>query len=257
MKILQSTARSGKIRPVLATVMSLWFAVLLSSCGVQVQASVGTDNSATIQMQSRIHPVLQAYLKDLATSVSHKTTINDKEIIDPEKIRQRLSQEKGVTIIKLETSLANGINLNLKIADLQQLFAAKTPDVKSVFTIKPENGQSRLTIRLDHKAVETFMSMGGAKDDAQIRGLLPQGGTITAAKYQEQLDWALEEYGSDIQRQEMFKNSVISIKLTVPRPIQSASGFTILNKAAGQVQLDISLLDILTLQKTLTFEVLY
>jgi hypothetical protein len=226
-------------------------AFLVASCGVQVDSVIGADRKATIQVQASFHPVLQAYLEDLVGK--EKTD----SIINAPMIRARLSEEAGVTIRNLEASLKTGLKMNLDVADLRKLFTGKDSVAKGIITMSVEGGSTRVTVHLDRKAIESFMALGMEKNDQSLKYLLPQNATVTAEKYQENLRWALEEYGTADQLADLFKTSTIVVRLSVPGAIKSSSGFTVTDKAGGKLQLSLSLLDLLTLQGVRTYEFVY
>jgi hypothetical protein len=233
----------------LAAVVAAGF-VLLASCGVQVDSSIGADRKATVQVQASFHPVLQAYLDDLTGG---KTA----EVVNADRIKARLAEEPGVTVKSLEASVKNGVRMSLEVADLQRLLSAKDSVVKGIIALSAAGGATKLTVKLDRKAVESLMSLGMEKNDQSLRYLLPQNAATTADKYRENLRWALEEYGSAAQLDDLFKSAAITLRLTVPGPVKSSSGFTVTDKVAGKLQLTISLLDLLTLQAPRSYELSY
>jgi hypothetical protein len=223
---------------------------LLASCGVQVDSSIAADRKATVQVQASFHPVLQAYLDDLTGG---KTA----EVVNADRIKARLAAEPGVTVKSLEASVKNGVKMSLEIADLQKLLSAKDSVVKGIVAMSVSGGATKLTVKLDRKAVESLMSLGMEKNDQSLRYLLPQNAATTAEKYRDNLRWALEEYGSAAQLDDLFKTSTITVRLSVPGPVKSSSGFTVTDKAAGKLQLTIPLLDLLTLQAPRSYELSY
>jgi hypothetical protein len=243
-----------RLRRPVAALLCLGAGFLAMSCGVQVDAAVMADRRATAQLNVAIHPVLQAYLADLAgTGKDGKAP----DVINADRIRARLAEEPGITVRSLEASLKGGVRINLEIADLQKLFAGKNATVKNVFTMASEGGRTVLKVRLDRAAVESFIGMGLEKNDTSLRYLLPQNATMTADKYRENLRWALEEYGTAEQLAELFKTAVISVRLTLPGAVQSSSGFTVVDKAGGKLQLSLSLLELMTLQGSRLYEARY
>ena len=137
------------------------------------------------------------------------------------------------------------------------IFTGKNSTVKNVFSLTSNGGLSSLRIVLDRSAVESFLGLGLEKNDTSLRYLLPQNASLSADKYRENLRWALEEYGTKDQLAQMFKSAVLAIHLTLPAPVQSASGFTISDKAAGKVALNLSLLELMTIQGSRVYEVRY
>lgn len=222
----------------------------MASCGIQVDTAISAERKAVVQIQASFHPVLQAYLEDLSGGKTDG-------LISAERIRSRLAEEPGLTVRSLDASLKGGVKMNLDIADLQKLFTGKNSVAKGVIAMASEGGVTRISVKLDRKAIESFMSLGMEKNDQSLKYLLPQNATITAGKYQENLRWALEEYGTADQLADLFKTSTITVRLTVPGAIKSATGFTVTDRAGGKLSLNLSLIDLLTLQGTRTFELSY
>lgn len=217
----------------------------LLSCAVKVDTVLAADQSARVELQANFHPVLQAYLTDLSGG--------KQDFFSETSIRKRLVAEKGITVQHLEASMEKGINIGLRIADIRQILVGKDGEVQGAISLTNEGGKKRLAFRLNRKTIEAFLAMSG--NSAEMKYLLPQDGSLTAKQYQDQLNWALEEYGTASQMADMFKTSTIKLKLTVPAPIVSATGFTIIDRQAGIVGLDLNLVELLTLSSMVINEV--
>jgi len=220
---------------------------LFLGCGVKVDTVLAADQSAKVELTAAIHPVLQAYLKDLGGDT--------KDFFSETAIRKRLTAEKGLTVLHLSATTDKGISLGLKVADIRQLLAGKSGDVRNAVSLKTEGGKTHLVLTLNRSAIESFLGMGG--NAADLKYLLPQDKALTAKQYQEQLNWALEEYGTASQLGDMFKTSLIKLSLTVPGPVVSAKGFTIIDRQAGVVGLELGLVELLTLHTNIVNEVVY
>ena len=221
----------------------------LNSCGVQVNTVLATDRSAHLDIAAHVHPVLLAYFKDLSGS--------DAPIFDTEIIKKKLTAEKGVTVQKIALTGKSDLKISLDVQDITQLFAAKSSDLRSALSLGEVAGIHTLKLHLGRTLVKTLLSLGTSGDSSAVSSLIPQKDSITTRQYQDQLNWALEEYGTAAELAAMFKSSLIKVTIKLPAPIQSATGFSIQDRTAGLVGLDIKLLDLMTLNNDLNYEVTY
>lgn len=236
-----------KLRIIFAMCLGLFSWVSFLSCSVQIDTVLAADQSARVEMQAIIHPVLRDYLKDLSGG--------KQDFFSEASIRKRLAEEKGLSIQHIEASMDKGISIGVKVADIRQILSGKTGDIRNAIVLSDVGGQKRLIFNLNRQTIEAFLGMGGS--NSELKYLLPQDAALTAKQYQDQLNWALEEYGTTAQLADMFKTSVIKMRLTVPGAIKSVKGFTIIDRKAGIVGLELNLVELLTLHTTMINEVAY
>lgn len=232
----------------------------LMSCAVQADAGLAVDKSVALNLRMSMNPILVAYISDLNAALGASgnggVTGSIASIVDLNALKTRLAKEPGVTVLGVDPVEGGGISVRLNIKDLQQVFASKGKDLANVFVLTPQSDKTKLSLNLDRKAVEVILGYAGNRE-GDLAALLPQDAKVDAKAYQGQLSWALSDYGSRTELDRMFKESVISLQLTVPRPVQSAVGFVVADKARGRVQLNIPVLEVLTLQKAVRAEVVF
>lgn len=234
-------------RSVLGIAAAAAVAVLAGSCAAKVDGALAADQSATLEIQVRAHPVLQAYLDDLAGGKPSQ--------FSADKIRQRLQAEKGLTVGHIESSPEKGLSMGLAVKDLRQVLAKQSPELRGAFAVADLPEGHELRINLSRKLISALLGMAGMPKDSEM--LFPQEKTVNAKQYREQLTWALEEYGSAAQLADMFKTARIKLTVALPGPVKSAKGFAVVDRARGVVALDVDILELLTMQGSQSYSAAY
>ncbi len=212
---------------------------------------VAQNGSIVVKTQTTFNPVFMAYLSDLLG------TKPGNSLIDPVKLKERLGQEKGISLLSLDHSKPSSFELQVNIANPNQVLSNHKPQVRKLSSLSTQSGVRTLSFTFNRDIIEALAGIVASEGGDQLAYLLPQKQGISAKDYQVSLDWAMEEYGSKQERQAMFSLALVTLNVQVPSAVISATGFTIVDQARGRLQLKLSLLDLMTNRSDKVYAVRY
>jgi len=234
----------------LLSICTIFASVLFSSsCSSSAQVNIKDDGSADAQVNVQVGPIFAAYIRDLQDTVN-----GSNELFDTKALQSRLSQEPGVKVnsvaIKNDT-----LKLNVSIASLG--VAAKAGSLKNFMDIRQDGSDRVLTVRLGPGSIKTMMGFMTTANRQALSSILPGKGAVNAKKYEDQLVWALEDYGKADELRAMARTANISVSLVLPTVPKKISGGTQDRENPKLIKFQFPLLELLTLDKDRIIEIRY
>ena len=226
--------------------------VLFSSCSARVGIELDRQGGASVVVSETTHPLFQAYLEDFASlsSDSQQVAVS----VDTQAIREQLAE--SVRVLSM-SSTPGSFETELQLGRLEDLFQGRDDSLNEILTVSRSGNRSVFTMELDRDAVRSLLGLGREDSDVDMEYLLPADDDMSKDEYQDDLDWAMEEYGTDSERRAMFGSSTIDLTIQLPGRITNSRGFRIINRDEGVLAATIDVLSLLTLQAPLVFRAEY
>lgn len=229
----------------------LLLALALAGCSVSQRLTVRGDGSGTAELDISIHPIMIAYYNDLMVAMSGVE--GEFPIFDLDALRGTFDQRPGAELISLEQRGRGELEMTVAFSSVDAL----SESGESEFISFQQNGSRRtIRVRLDRAAIDEFLQFAPEETVGMTQFLFPPAdGSMSAAEFEEQMAWALEEYGSPDAVREALSSAVIEVRVEPQGRITSVEGG---RRNGDAVVFRIPVIEALTLQESrvysLTFE---
>ena len=249
-------------RPVMAAVITLLL-FASASCTVETRLEIHNDASGSAEVTVTLHPVAVMYMTDITASLAGAEAQGP---FDIEAIRSSFLEREGVELERIETVNSNTLRLTVVFTDVRKLLAPSSgegkppavpglPVAENPVTFRSDSGGRELGIRLSRA---NFHRISGlfVLPDSPVTVLLPYAREdfMPKEEYLEVLSYALEDYLGGVSVDEFMRGAEIYAEVRADGPVTAAAGGKI---AAGAAEFSIPLLDILTLEKEMSYSVIW
>ncbi len=201
---------------------ALLFSVLLFSCTADISLTIEDDDAGSLIADIMFHPLFVQYYRDLSTIAGDQ--------LAPDNLEQHLTQYGKIEDLHVTRSEDwKQVNIQMHTQNLPALLQAlDLPIIQESF-----EGSTRISLN-----PYVILKPSKRTMDFTILGLFlpPQVGYL---KYIDDLSWALEEYATIAETQEMVDATGSSIHVNVPGTITEQEGGEIVREDAVKFYLDL------------------
>ncbi len=221
-----------------------------SGCSVRQEVTLSRSGAGEATVNVELHRVLVEYLADLS-GFSGGTM----QIFDLDALEQRFAREPGLELLSASTPNDNQLRLQIRFADIAQVFDARYGAVREVFSFSQDGELRRLEIRLTPQSIRELMEFSPASDTMLADILVPPDDQpMREADYVDYLAWALEEYQRETPIAAIIRNASIRIEIEPEGRIESRHGG---RTQGNRVIFEIPVVELLTARDTLEYSLTF
>lgn len=231
-----------------ATLPLLIGILLLAGCTVSQQLDIQGDGSGTAELDISIHPIMIAYYNDLMVAMSGVE--GEYPVFDLEALATTFAQRPGAELLSVE-QLSRG---RLRMAMAFSSVSALSESGRSEFITFEESGRERtVRLQLDRGAIDEFLAFAPQETVSMTQFLFPPAdGSMSASEFEEQMAWALEEYGDAEAVRDALSGAVIEVRVRTQGRITAVDGG---RRDGDVVVFQVPVIEALTLQQSRTYSV--
>jgi len=233
----------------------VFFTLLFASCTAQISGSLKGDGQADLQIYAALEPRMTALIGGLAAASGTAQPGSSNVLIDGPAIAASMSLAPGIDSVSLNNIAPAAIQGPIKISRITDfLTGGKRLSVRSpdFITFTQSKGGGRCAINIDRYSGPKILGLISPEIGDYLAALmapLATGETLTKAEY---LTLVGSVYGKSITDE--ISQAFIRAYIDFPGQVQSAKGGTFSGRRA---EFAIPLLDILVLEKPLSYEVVW
>ncbi len=202
-----------------ATVV-LGLALLAVGCSVSQDIALRADGSGSAELQISVHPVMVSYYNDLMVAMSGVEA--QFPIFDLEALAAGFEARESVRLMSVEQIDRGSLRLAVSFTDIGAVFSDSR---EPVFTFERSGSVRTVTVRLDRAAIDGFLAFAPEQTVSMTQFLFPPAdGSVSGDEFEEQMSWALEEYGSPEQVRAALRDAVIEVRVQPEGQIRSVQG---------------------------------
>lgn len=233
-------------------------ALALSSCTAVSQGTVTTQGGLDLSIDLGLLQQFSDYLVDLQDTMGSGGT----DIFDSTKIKEEFGKIGGMMVQDILVPSKNPLvnpkgtrSMALRVTAPSIAKLGASGPFAGLVDLKSSGTESVLTFKAGPRLVKAMIQYISAEDGESLDYVLPDAKATTPAKYEEQLAWALGDYGSPAELKAMFAASRIKVLLNLPRPVKSVKALS--KDGEKTVRFEIGVLEAMTLQEERICEVRY
>ncbi|MDR1466693.1 MAG: hypothetical protein LBI40_03645 [Treponema sp.] len=228
--------------------------MLLSACSAQITGVISEDGAAELSIQSGLHPSMT----ELIHSLFKIGGAASQNVIDANSINSSLRTSKGVKTIRFRNVTSSAIEGTLSLSNVND-FLSIAGQHSQFLTFDPQNG--RLVVALDRTSAPRIISLL-SPDIVDYLSCIMAPAALEDYQYIQTKAQYLDElqnfFGSFRDKKlaasliSDIKKASVHIAIDFPKDVKSVKGGRFSGKRA---EFDAPLLDLLTLETPLTYEV--
>jgi hypothetical protein len=238
-------------------VVMVFFTLLFASCTAQISGSLKGDGQADLQIYAALEPRMTALIGGLAAAAGTAQSGSSNVLIDGPAIAASMLLAPGIDSVSLNNIAPAAIQGPIKISRITDfLTGGKKLSVRSpnfiTFTQGKPSAGGRCAVNIDRYSGPQILGLISPEIGDYLSALmapLATGETLTKAEY---LSLVGSVYGRGIADE--ISQAFIRAYIDFPGQVQSAKGGTFSGRRA---EFAIPLLDILVLEKPLSYEVVW
>ncbi len=216
--------------------------VLLAGCSVREEISLQPDGSGEATLTVDLHPILVAYVSDLASAMTGVET--EHPVFDVTQIAAEIDERPGIELVRAEQRGRGGLTLVTRFNDINAIFARE--GAGDVLRFERRGDERVLTMTLGRDAVARFLEYAPEESASMVELLFPPAdGSVTREEYREELAWALEEYDRRPAVERALDEARIEVRVSPQGRLVSQRGGEVVD---GTVVFTIPVLELLTLR---------
>ena len=227
----------------------LSIALVCASCTARVNGSLMGDGQADLQIYAALEPRITRLISSIAAASGNLQP--GAPILDGPAIAASMAQSQGIDSVSLKNTAPTAIEGPVKITQIGDFLASRRTGGFIRFMPNFPTG-GRCTVNLNLNSGPEMMALISSDVTAYLSALMAPLATGEALTREEYLDLVGSIYGSGIA--EEISGARIYAAIDFPSAIKSVKGGTFSGKRA---EFDIPLVDILTLEKPLQYEVVW
>lgn len=253
------SSSSAKIRTTFFRVLGASLVFLaLGSCTSLTEGSVTAQGGLDISIDLGLFQQFGDYLVDLQDTMGG----GQGQIFDRVKIKEEIGSISGMALQDIQVPSRNpvvnpkgarSVALRLTAPSIAKL--GVSGPFAGLVDLKSSGTESILTFKAGPRLVKAMIQYISSEEGENLDYVLPDAKATSPAKYQEQLAWALGDYGSPAELKAMFAASRIKVLLNLPRPVKSVKALS--KEGDRAVRFEIGVLEAMTLQEERICEVRY
>ncbi len=228
--------------------------VLLAGCAVREEITLEPDGSGEATLTVDLHPILVAYVSDLASAMSGvEADAAELALFDVAQITAEIDERPGMELVRAEQRGRGGLTLVTRFTDINAIFARE--GAQDVLRLERRGDERVLTMTLGRDAVARFLEYAPDESATMIELLFPPpDGSVTREEYREELAWALEEYDRRAAVERALDEARIEVVVTPRGRIVSQRGGEVVD---GSVRFTIPVLELLTLREERVYSLVF
>jgi hypothetical protein len=223
-----------KFIPVLLLTFSSFF--VLTGCNSSIEASIGSDGTATFQMSTALLPSLHTVLGGALKAAE---------------ISKTLLSMPAVQAASFSDTSSTSFSGSGTISDLNRFLSIE--GAAKCISLSTSGGRTRLSIALDRDTAPGLVSLLSLDMQDYLSVLVPpilMGTTLSQAAYLAQL--STMGYSKALTGE--LQSAKISLKLSLPANVVSVNGGTFSGKTA---EFSLPILDLMVLDKPVKWEIVW
>lgn len=190
----------------LLTLPGLVFLFFLG-CSVSQDLTVAGDGSGTAELTIDIHPIMIAYYNDLMVAMSGVE--GEFPVFDLEALTESFAKREGVELEATELRGRGSLAMTLRFEDANAL-----SESGEIISFERSGSRRTLSLRLDRSSIDEFLSFAPEETVSMTEFLFPPAdGSLSSGEYEEQMAWALEEYGDPAFVRSVLRNAAIEVRV--------------------------------------------
>jgi hypothetical protein len=215
--------------------------LLLLGCSVSQDLTVAGDGSGTAELSIDIHPIMISYYNDLMVAMSGVE--GECPVFDLEALAASFDEREGVELEAMELRGRGSLSMTLRFTDANAL-----SESGEIVTFERNGRRRTISVSLDRAAIDEFLGFAPEETVSMTEYLFPPAdGSVSREEYEEQMAWALEEYGDPALVRSVLREAVIEVRV-VPegRIIQVEGG----ERSGSSVIFRVPVIEALTLPES-------
>lgn len=224
------------------------FLLMIFSCSSNHEININKDNSATINFTVTNKESLVETLKEWGAIE------NRDSIISTDDLQKGLSSNRNIKEVVVLNPQPNRYSGSFKVTDILKLFNDSKntiPEEEQIFSITEDNGSKTLGIKLSIDNYRYLKQTVPLLQEESIDMLGPDANQdVSKEDYLDMMSFSLGDKGP-----EDILSSSINLKINVEGSITAIDGGEIISD--NSALFSIPLIDLILLQKTLTYSVTY
>jgi len=230
-----------------------FFALLCASCTAQISGSLKGDGQADLLLYAALEPWTTTLIERFSAIQPGPSST----LIDGPAIAESMSSAPGIESVSLKNIAPAAIQGPIKISRITDFLtggkrlSVRSPDFITFTQGKPPAG-GRFTISIDRFSGPKILNLISPEVGEYLSALMAPVATGEALTKADYLDLVGSLYGKNIADE--ISRALIRAYIDFPGKIQSAKGGTFSGRRA---EFAVPLLDLLVVEKTLTYEVVW
>jgi hypothetical protein len=240
-----------KMKNIILSVVTVAFLLAFSSCASQINGSLTGEGQADLAIQAELKPGMSALIKRLA-ALSGTAKPDNTPLLDAPSLTASMSRAPGITSVSFTNKTPSSIEGPVKISKISDFLSSNKAIGFISFEQKNSAGEGHCTVNLNLTSGPQILGLLSPEISAYLTALgapIATGEIMTKTEY---LTIVGSFYGKNIADE--INSSSIRASVNCPGAIQSVKGGTFSGRRADFV---IPLLDILVLEKPLSYEVVW
>jgi hypothetical protein len=222
--------------------------LLISSCTAKISGQLGQGGEGNFSVSMTLMPRFSGFIKALQDLTGEQNA----PIIDGQYIADSLAGAPGITSVSFKNTAANAFEGPLTISGINDFLASANVSGFISFEQSRENKAGHFSMNLNKQMGPELLSLISPDISDYLEVLMAPIVTGEAMSNAEYLNQIAMFYGADIKNE--IAGSVIHISVDFPGNIQSVKNGVFKGRRA---EFNISLPDILVLEKPLNYEVVW
>ncbi len=240
-----------RLRPSTVGLILLIALVLLGGCSVREEISLQPDGSGEATLTVDLHPVLIAYVSDLASAMTGVEA--EYPVFDVTQIAAEIDTRPGMELVRAEQRGRGGLTLVTRFTDINAIFARE--GAGDVLRFERRGDERMLTLTLGRDAVARFLEYAPQESATMVELLFPPAdGSVTRDEYRDELAWALEEYDRRAVVERTLDEARIEVRVSPQGRLVSQRGGEVVD---GSVVFTIPVLELLTLREERVYSLVF
>jgi len=231
---------------------ALWlFITLLASCSSQINGTLREQGSAVLAVEAALEPRMSTFIRSLNDAMGNTSAEN---ILDGPSIGSSLAASRGVQTVILENSGPAALEGSIVISKVEDFLAGSRGAPFATYQNESGGGKAagNMLIFLDRDNVGDLIALFSTDVKYYLEALMAPIIENDDIPKDEYLSLIASIYGRPIA--EEIREAMIYIVIDFPGPIKSISG----GRPVGSLAVfDIPIIDLLTLENPLSWEVVW
>jgi len=223
--------------------LGLYF-VMLASCAARIEGSVAANGSASLSVSVSLMPRMAAMIRSVAAAGGQ----TDIQVLDGPEISRSMSTAPGIQSVNLRNTFSTAIDGTVQISQLGDFLSSA--DGQGFITFRQEAGNGHIGINITRDNGPEMLEKLSPDISDYLHALMAPIVTGEEMSNADYLELIAVFYNKAIS--EEIADSKIRASIEFPGTITNIKGGTFAGRRAN---FDIPLLDLLVLEKPLSYEV--
>jgi hypothetical protein len=239
-----------KMKNIIFTVVAAAFLSVFTSCASQINGSLRGEGQTDLAIQAELKPGMSALIGRFAALSG--TAKPGAPLLDGPSLAASMSRAPGITSVSFTNKTPSSIEGPVKISRINDFLSSNKADSFISFVQKNSAGEGRCAVNLSLASGPQILGLISPEISMYLNALMAPIATGEALTKAEYLALVASIYGKNIADE--ISSSSIRASVNFPGAIQNVKGGTFSGRRAD---FEVPLLDILVLEKPLSYEVVW